>query len=81
VEWRAKSKADKTRYIYDAEGKVSEDPSGAKGSGKSWYQSQIPRDDDGKYLERFGDQGADGVAEAIRCFASLTRFVPYKAKG
>lgn len=78
IEWRAASKDSKTRYIYDAEGKVVEDPSGRVGSGKKWYQSQIPRGDDGKLLERFGDPQPDGSVEAIRAFASLTRFKPYE---
>lgn len=78
VEWRASSKADRTRYIYDAEGKAVEDPSGAKGSGKKWYQRDIPRGESGEFLERFGDQQADGSIEAVRCFGSLTRFQAYK---
>jgi hypothetical protein len=78
IEWRASSKANKVRYIYNEEGKVVEDPAGCMGSGKKWYQSQIPRGEDGKYLERFGDPQGDGAVEAIRAFASLTRFTAYK---
>jgi hypothetical protein len=83
VEWTARSNKNKTRYIYDAEGKVVEDPSGQKGSGKNWYQSDLKRekkDENGNILERFGDQQPDGSVEAMRCFATLTRFAAYKAK-
>lgn len=78
IEWRASSKSTKVRYIYDAEGKVVEDPEKKNGSGKKWYQSQIPRGEGGEYLERFGDPQPDGSVEAIRCFASLSNFRAYK---
>ncbi len=70
-----------TRYIDDGQGGTTEDPDGTKGCGTRYYQSQLPRGEDGLFAERFtcgGKKQVDGgtvdCGASLRCFPNLERF-------
>jgi hypothetical protein len=58
-------------WAYDSEGTLAQ-VNGTVGCGKRFYQSQIPRESDGKYAERVGCP----CGAVIRCFGNLANFGP-----
>ena len=69
VEWSTYCNKEKTRYI-EVEEQAVEDPDGTRGCGTNYYQSSIPRDEQGYYKERFSCK----CGASLRAFTGLTRF-------
>jgi hypothetical protein len=81
--WSSFCSVDKVRYIDDGQGGTTEDPDKQRGCGARYYQSGLPRDEAGLYLERFTCSGKKqiegGVVDcgaSLRCFPNLERFRP-----
>lgn len=79
--WSSFCNKDKPRYIDDGSGGTTEDPEKQKGCGSRYYQSALPKDESGLYLERFTcggkvqiDGGAVDCGASLRCFPGLERF-------
>ncbi len=83
IAWTAQCRDDKTRYVPELNddgsaytGNFIEDPEGNQGCGKRVYMKDIPKDENGKYLERFTCPGCQEAT--LRAFAQFDQFRPVK---